>query len=144
MPILISSGNFVSLLTPQQHTIIIRGKKVTEKIEIKKDLQRRGVLIQECEFNESVIFERINLYSGIRFKDCIFKGRQLFNSCKANTYDHEFNNEGFHLIFENCNISGLYFNGENQIERGLKIINSEVKILSINSIDVIIPQKLGQ
>lgn len=107
-------------------------QKITNKVNLKKDIIATGVIIENCIFEDIVIFENIDLNCGIEFRNCTFKKTFSINDCKSENYDYEFNFNNSHLEFINTTIEGLYFNGANKIQRGIGIQNNSI----INSLKV--------
>ncbi|WP_413998201.1 hypothetical protein ACMDB5_10485 [Flavobacterium sp. W1B] len=107
-------------------------QKITNKVDLKNNIIATGVIIENCIFDDVVIFQDIDLNCGIKFINCIFKKSFSLNNCKAENYEYEFNFNNSHLEFSNTTIEGLYFNGENEIQRGIDIQNNSI----INSLKV--------
>ncbi|MCK4922744.1 MAG: hypothetical protein KAS71_16945, partial [Bacteroidales bacterium] len=93
------------------------------------------IIIENCVFEENVFLEEIDLNYGIKFTGCNFIKTLSINECKSNNYDHEFNFDGYHIEFINTQIEGLYFNGSNEIDRGVRISKkSRINKLQVRSI----------
>jgi len=108
---------------------------ITDKVDLKTNITATGVVIENCTFEEVVIFEKINLNCGIKFINCVFKKQFAINDCIAQNHNFEFNFDNYHLEFSKTIIEGLYFNGENQIQRGIRIKeNSTINTLQIRTV----------
>ncbi len=110
-------------------------KTISDKVDLHKDILATGVVIENCVFEDVVVFKKIDLNCGVEFKNCIFKKTFSINHCTATNYDVQFNLENSHLGFSNTTIEGLYFNGVNQIQRGIRIKeNSTINVLLVRTV----------
>ncbi len=116
-----TSSQFIQAITQVGRPLLIQNETITEQINLLSNIVATGVILENCTFEQGVFFEKIDLNYGMKFKGCEFKKNLSINECKANNYDLKFNFDGNHLEFSNTKINGLYFNGLNEIERGVKI-----------------------
>lgn len=52
--------------------LIIINQNITSIVDLKKNIIATGVIIENCVFDNAVIFQNIDLNCGIEFKNCIF------------------------------------------------------------------------
>lgn len=110
----------------------IVGETIKDKVNSINDIIATGVIIEDCVFEDLVAFKNMNLNCGVVFKNCVFKKSFLINNCSATETDDKFNFDNYHLEFINTTIEGLYFNGNNNIDRGIRIKENSI----INKIQV--------
>lgn len=126
---------FETAIIQQGYPLKIVAETITDKVDLKNNIISTGVIIENCVFEEVVFFEGIDLNCGLVFKDCIFKKSFSINSCIATKTDNKFNFDNYHLEFINTTIEGLYFNGDNNIDRGIRIKeNSIISKLQVKSL----------
>ncbi len=130
------TGNqFENAIIQQGQPLRIVGETITDKVDLQNNIVATGVVIENCVFEEVVFFEQIDLNCGVEFKNCVFKKTFSINTCSATNYDHHFNFHNSHLEFSNTTIEGLYFNGNNQIQRGIRIKeNSTINTLQVRTV----------
>ena len=129
------ASQFIDEITQAGNEIKIYNETITDCVDIRKDITAVGVFIENCVFEDDVVFEDADLNCGIKFINCVFKKYLAFNDCKTTKYNQRFNFYGHHIVFSNTKIYGLYFNGENNFERGVEITNkSEIKRLQVRTI----------
>lgn len=131
----ITSSDFIKSIIKGGIPVIIEDKEITNRVAVQSNLIATGVIIRNCIFHERVLFEKLDFNCGIKFIDCEFNKSLSINNCKANKYDQLFNFSGYHLEFKNTQINNLYFNGKNEIERGVKISKkSRINRLIVNTL----------
>ncbi|MGB5988961.1 MAG: hypothetical protein WBG43_04415 [Marinifilaceae bacterium] len=132
----ISASEFIELISEYSDEVIeISEVVVTEELLVKDSFPKNGLVLKNCEFKKHFILENVDLFIGIKIIDCNFHKSLSFNDCKATDYNHEFNFTYAHINISNSNIKGLFFNGDNEIERGVKIYDkTNIKILQVESI----------
>lgn len=130
------TGNqFEITISQAGQPLIIKDQTITNKVDLRNNIIATGVVIENCIFEEVVFFEKIDLNCGVEFKNCIFKKTFSINDCTASKYDDKFNFNNSHLEFTTTKIEGLYFNGENKIERGISIKeNSTINALQVRTV----------
>jgi hypothetical protein len=130
------TGNqFENAIIQQGQPLRIVDQTITGKVDLQKNIVATGVVIENCVFEDVVFFEKIELNCGVEFKNCVFKKTFSINECTATNYDFHFNFDNSHLEFSNTTIEGLYFNGENQIQRGIRIKeNSTINALQVRTV----------
>ncbi len=122
-----------SLLKPIED-FTVRDEDFNNRIVIEENIKSRGLIIENCTFQDVVIFDKINLKFGIKFINCNFKKGLAFNDCKTAEYNPDFDSN-CHLEFDNTIIEKLYFNGNNRIERGILIHNStQINIFKVETL----------
>ncbi|NOY49244.1 MAG: hypothetical protein GXO88_01550, partial [Chlorobi bacterium] len=131
----INSVDFLKNFHKNGNPILIEDKEIMNRVDTQRKVLATGVIIKDCIFNESVIFENVDFNCGVKFINCKFKKTLSINKCKSNNYDQVFNFDGYHIEFINTEIEGLYFNGSNIIERGVRISEkSRINRLQVRSI----------
>lgn len=131
-----TSIEFANILKQAGNLAEISNQEIRSRVEIQFNLTPAGVIIENCVFKEDVLIKNANLNCGLKIINCRFEKTLTFESCNAINYDHDFNYDGYHLEFSTTQINGLYFVGNNQIERGVRINNKSIigKLL-VNSIN---------
>lgn len=115
--------------------INISDQLIDVNITISFNIKANGIVLKNCTFKKPVIFEKIDLNCGIKFIDCTFESTLSINNCSASNYDNVFNLDGNHIEISNTKINGFHFNGNNRIERGVKICDkSVIDFLKITSL----------
>lgn len=126
---------FENAIIQQGQPLTIVGETITDKVDLSSNIIATGVVIENCVFEDVVFFEKIDLNCGVEFKNCVFKKTFSINDCYATNYDHHFNFYNSHLEFSNTTIEGLYFNGVNQLQRGIGIKeNTNINILQVRTV----------
>jgi len=121
------TGNqFITEITKAGQPLKIIAQTITDKVDLQSNIVATGVEIENCIFEDIVIFENIDLNCGIKFIGCQFKKSFSLNKCRAAKHDLKFNFDNYHLEFKNTSIEGLHFNDENQIERGVRISENSI------------------
>jgi len=121
-----TATKFISEITKSGNLIKISGETIPEQVVIRKNLIAKGIIIENCVFENGFIIENVDLNFGIKLIGCDFKKNFSINNCRSTKYDQEFNYDGYHLEFKNTKIEGLFFNGNNQIERGIRICEKSI------------------
>lgn len=122
----INSVDFLKDFHKNGTPVLIEDKEIMNRVDTQKKVIATGVIIKDCIFNEPVIFENVDFNCGVKFINCKFKKTLSINECKSNNYDQEFNFDGYHIEFKKTEIEGLYFNGSNVIERGVRISEKSI------------------
>jgi hypothetical protein len=122
----INSSDFLQDFYQNGNPVLIEDMEIMDKVDTQKNVIATGVIIKNCVFNEIVIFENVDFNYGIEFINCTFKKSLSINNCKSNNYDHEYNFDRCHIEFKNTKIEGLYFNGNNELERGVRISEKSI------------------
>ncbi|ASB50347.1 hypothetical protein [Alkalitalea saponilacus] len=118
---------FLKEITKSGNQITISGEAISDQIDVLVNLNSKGLCFKECVFENDVYFENIDISYGIKFINCTFKKSIAFNNCQASKFDSKFNFDNYHIYFKSVKIDGgLYFNGNNKIERGVIISNKSV------------------
>jgi hypothetical protein len=130
-----TSLQFIQAITQVGRPVLIQNETITQQVNLLSNIVAIGVILENCTFEQGVYFENINLNCGIKFKGCEFKKNLSINECKASNYNLEFNFTGNHLEFSNTKINGLYFNRNNEIERGIRICDkSEIVKIQVRTL----------
>lgn len=130
-----TATQFLSEITKSGNLIKISGETIPEQVVIKKNLLAKGIIVENCVFEDGFFIENVDLSFGIKLIGCDFKRNFSINNCRSTKYDQEFNYDGYHLEFKNTKIEGLFFNGNNQIERGVRICeNSIVRTIQVRTL----------
>jgi len=117
---------FITEISKSGNQIKISGETIPDQVNIQNNLIANGITVENCVFENGVFIENIDLNCGIKFIGCVFKKNISFNNCRATKYDQVFNFDGYHLEFKNTKIEGLFFNDNNQIERGVRICEKSI------------------
>ncbi len=104
-------------------TITISNKTINEPVKISENIRCNGLIIKDCTFNETVVFENVDLGYGIKFYNCIFSKNCVFIYCRASGYSQDFSLLDGHILFDQCSLNALNFHVLNKIERGISIKN---------------------
>lgn len=127
---------FNTALSVTGNTIQISDQEIVGALVVNSRLRSTGVIVKNCTFKETVIFDSVDLNYGIIFQECKFEKSLSINNCRASNFDQVFNLDGYHIIFSKVIIKrGLHFNGNNQIDRGVKIDSgSNISSLKVDRI----------
>lgn len=113
---LIIGVTFINKVKSNEAVNFIIADKVSFGIEVKEEFSFSGSIIKDCTFNEDVEFINSNFHPGVKFINCKFLKNLSFNSCIAKDNNYHFTNG---LIFENCTLGSVYFNGKNHFDKGI-------------------------
>lgn len=131
------SSLFVSELKENKKNIHVNNSTFTDNVEISSEILSKSVIIENCVFEDDVLFTGVNLNCGIRFVKCTFLKAVKIIKCYAKEYDYEFNINGFNIEFNESVVNGLFFEGENLFERGVSINNkSIINNIYINTVEI--------
>lgn len=118
----ILAEEFMRLMSEESDGVIeISDKIITDRVLIKDDFPRNGLILKNCEFKEFLYLLELNLVIGVKFIDCKFNQSLSFKRCSANGYDALFNRLGNHIDISSSYIKDLAFHGECNISRGIMI-----------------------
>ncbi len=130
------ASKIIVALALQGEPYEIQNQEVLDTLIVIHNIVAQGVVVRNCTFKETVIFEKIDFNCGIKFIDCNFEKTLTISDCTAQNNDLKFNFDGYHIELSNTKVSGgLHFIGNNQIDRGVRIWNkSIIQILHVDSI----------
>ena len=121
----ILAEEFMRLMSEESDGVIeISDKIITDRVLIKKEFPRNGLILKNCEFKELLYLWKLDLGIGVKFIDCKFNRSLSFKRCSANGYDALFNRLGNHIDISSSYIKALSFHGKCEISRGIKIHNN--------------------
>lgn len=121
-----TASQFIAFITQSGNQLRISRETIPDQVIIQINLIAKGIIIENCVFESGFFIENVDLNCGIKFVECVFKKNLSINNCFASQYDHKFNFDGYHLDFNNTKIEALHFNGDNQIERGVRICEKSI------------------
>jgi len=130
-----TANQFITEILKSGTPLTISGETISGQVDIQTSLVATGIIIEDCIFEDGFFIENIDLNCGIKFIGCDFKKNLSINNCTARNYDQAFNFDSYHIEFKDTKIQGLYFNGNNQIERGVRISEkSEIKRIQVRTL----------
>ena len=112
--------------------------KVFEEPLIIKDQSYKGLVFNNCQFKDGVIFDNLDLGHGAYFEECIFDKRILIKDCRTNNESNAIVQDegGFSLTFKGCKVyHQLLILGHHDtqivhptiLKRGILIDNTEIE-----------------
>jgi hypothetical protein len=128
---------FIDLLQRPSNPNTIEGALIEDKIYKQFKITSTGVVIKNCVFKESVIFDKCDLNYGVKFINCTFEKVFAIIDCIASQHDFKFNFDGYHIEINETTIPELHFHKKNEIERGVQICNnSRIGKLTLNGLQI--------
>jgi hypothetical protein len=99
------NNHTITALMKGDNPVGITDKIIQGEFVVNNDnYQCRGLQFENCEFENLLAFTDVDLGVGVKFIDCLFKGRVLFGTVIANDINDNFNRNGENVYFENCRI----------------------------------------
>lgn len=86
-------------------------------LEIKGgDYKARYITFTDCEFQELVHFDKVELSCGLLFENCRFKGPLVFSNVSVSQYDVLLNPDSQSIVFKKCSFDSIVkFEGKNEV-----------------------------
>ena len=117
---------------------VIDSRKIYGELSIGQNhYQCKGLSFINCEFDDTIRFNVVDLKLGVRFIDCTFNGGCFFDQVTATGIDDSFNGDNVGIYFKNCSHRKCLSITNAKLERALRLYKQqELSSLKLGGIEV--------